>query len=490
MKELSIEEKAQAYDEALERAKSKLHYSDKPCFVDVTEIFPELKESEDEKIKKWLIEKQREWLQDQERGGYMDNENLIKTIKKSIAWLEKQGKPQDKGEISDGYHTFNELYYYRMLYNAAFFNMLPKEWVHKSKKHHDGEECFGGGWFIVIANLPTGQVSNHYKLKDWGLFDIQEKEIADEWDEHSPQEAADRLHKYLLKNQGEQKFIWSEEDEKLLNSALWHVKNSCGNGGKNSGEFEVYNLLKSLKDRVQPQWNPSEEQMQTLHAQLNEGAVTYTEDKRVLSTLYKDLMNIMSQEEKQDKKKETLCDKCRREQPSHSCQDITELGRCALEKQGEKKPADKVEPEFKIEKGKWYVCNNSRYKDFVIGKAYYCPKDGMLKPNENEMARYVAKNCFHLWTIKDAKDGDVLYCKKRITDDSEIIMIYEGISNNVDSYCRYSSKSEFNTYITNVLNVEHDSITPATKEQRDLLFSKMKESGCEWDSEKKELKRI
>ena len=43
---------------------------------------------------------------------------------------------------------------------------------------------------------------------------------------------------------------WSEEDEKLYNSALWHVKNSCSNGGKNSGEFEVYNWLKSLKERI------------------------------------------------------------------------------------------------------------------------------------------------------------------------------------------------------------------------------------------------
>ena len=103
----------------------------------------------------------------------------------------------DMGEVSDGYHTFNELYYYRMLYNAAFFNLLPKEWVHKSKRHHTGEECFGGGWFIVMANLPTGQISNHYELKDWDLFQIPEKEIADEWDGHTPQEAAERLYKYL-----------------------------------------------------------------------------------------------------------------------------------------------------------------------------------------------------------------------------------------------------------------------------------------------------
>lgn len=52
---------------------------------------------------------------------------------------------------------------------------------------------------------------------------------------------------------GKQKQDWSEEDEKLYTSALWHIKNSCGNGGKDSGEYEVYNWLKSIKDRVQPQ---------------------------------------------------------------------------------------------------------------------------------------------------------------------------------------------------------------------------------------------
>ena len=51
-------------------------------------------------------------------------------------------------------------------------------------------------------------------------------------------------------------------------------------------------------------------------------------------------------EEKQGEQ-ETLCDKCRKAQPSHSCQDITALGRCALEKQGEQKPAVII-PKFKV----------------------------------------------------------------------------------------------------------------------------------------------
>lgn len=131
---------------------------------------------------------------------YIDTEGYEAELLEIIDSLQQE---QDMDEVSDGYHTFGELYYYRMLYNAAFFNLLPKWCVHKSKRHHTGEECFGGGWFIVMANLPTGQISNHYELKDWDLFQVPEKEIADEWDGHTPQEAAERIHKYLQQEQQE-----------------------------------------------------------------------------------------------------------------------------------------------------------------------------------------------------------------------------------------------------------------------------------------------
>jgi hypothetical protein len=104
------------------------------------------------------------------------------------------------GETSDGYHTFNELYNFRKLYNAGLFNEWAKQGlfnVHKSKKHSDGEECFGGGWFIVTATIPTGQISNHYELKDWDLFKVEERELAAVWDGHTPQDVAKRLEEYL-----------------------------------------------------------------------------------------------------------------------------------------------------------------------------------------------------------------------------------------------------------------------------------------------------
>jgi hypothetical protein len=105
---------------------------------------------------------------------------------------------------SDGYHTFKELYEFRKLYNAALFNewaLNDKYNVHKSWKHADGKLCFGGGWFIVLAVLPNGQITNHYKAEDWDLFKIKEVDLPlVHFDGHSSKDVADRLH-YLITKQ-------------------------------------------------------------------------------------------------------------------------------------------------------------------------------------------------------------------------------------------------------------------------------------------------
>lgn len=93
------------------------------------------------------------------------------------------------------------MYEFRKVYNAALFN----EWalqgrysVHKSKKHYDGEDCFGGGWFIVVAILPLGQISNHYKIEDWDLFKCFAYETAlFPYDNHSSHDVLKRLKELL-----------------------------------------------------------------------------------------------------------------------------------------------------------------------------------------------------------------------------------------------------------------------------------------------------
>lgn len=110
-------------------------------------------------------------------------------------------------EISDGYHTFGELYDYRMLLQAMLFNQWAQIYdsrtdsrlhdVHKSWKHSDGQPCFGGGWFVVVATLPSGQITNHYKAEHWDLFKIPARDMAAEYDGHTPQQAAERMREFL-----------------------------------------------------------------------------------------------------------------------------------------------------------------------------------------------------------------------------------------------------------------------------------------------------
>jgi hypothetical protein len=109
------------------------------------------------------------------------------------------------GSTSDGHHTFDELYEYRMLYNAhaALGWLAAGIPVVKSWQHADGEPCFGGGWFIVTATLPTGQVSNHYAAEHWALFEVPEASLPPEWDGHTPADAAGRLRQHLTSRGGE-----------------------------------------------------------------------------------------------------------------------------------------------------------------------------------------------------------------------------------------------------------------------------------------------
>lgn len=180
---------------------------------------------------------------------------------------EPEAEPGDMGEVSDGYHTFNELYRYRMLYNAAFFNLLARNGqveVCKSRRHSDGEKCFGSDdWFIVMAMLPTGQVSNHYESKYWDLFDVPERETSFEYDGHTPNEAADRLEQYL--NQKKSGLTFEEafkflKDGNMIKRRGW--KNEHLDAFRRSGVSSIH-VEKSLiiiineETRRLTSWNPS-----------------------------------------------------------------------------------------------------------------------------------------------------------------------------------------------------------------------------------------
>lgn len=95
----------------------------------------------------------------------------------------------DLGELSDGYHTFNSLYEQRMYLTAALVKAHKyKCW--KSRRHSDGKECFGGGWFIVGFNTPEGPYTYHYQIAYWDMFDCPELAEAPAWDGHTEKDVA------------------------------------------------------------------------------------------------------------------------------------------------------------------------------------------------------------------------------------------------------------------------------------------------------------
>ena len=156
-----------------------------------------------------------------------------------------------------------------------------------------------------------------------------------------------------------------------------------------------------------------------------------------------------------------------------------------LEKQGGQKSVDKVEPKF--HEGEWVIGrateNEPRQIAEITEEGYKTTYGGWIGFSFEEDIR--------LWTIQDAKDGDVL-------TDGDMFVIFK--SNNHDPMTQhgcmfvYCSMMKNNSgwhefwYESGGLNPTY--YLPATKEQRDLLFQKMREAGYEWDAEKKELKKI
>lgn len=110
---------------------------------------------------------------------------LIDDGKVNFDNLKQYDKKVNSGDFSDGYHTFNELYYHRMILFAVICKQNEKlAW--KSWLHHDG--TMYDDYFIVGIDTPLGQYSYHYHKKYWDEFDVKELPNAPEWDGHEPKD--------------------------------------------------------------------------------------------------------------------------------------------------------------------------------------------------------------------------------------------------------------------------------------------------------------
>ena len=120
--------------------------------------------------------------------------------------------PDNIGEFSDGYHTFNELYHHRAVLFSVICNMFPeKSW--KSKLHDTGDMF--DGMFIVGIETEYGQATYHYDIEPyWDMFKIKELEKAPKWDGHTSSDAIERIGNMSVKGYRKQSG-WINVEERL-----------------------------------------------------------------------------------------------------------------------------------------------------------------------------------------------------------------------------------------------------------------------------------
>ena len=256
MEKLSIEAKAKTYDEAIKRLEDIKTGKCQKTFL-FTEglfdyIFPELAESEDERIRKAIIAAIKEdW------PGHTD----------WIDWLEKQGEQKliDKIQLgkkykciaSPRYSTFmvGEIYKPEDKFLCSLMNFCSDcfEPIEDEQKPADKvKHKFNVGDIIKSTSHPMLRPrkiisidKDCYWCEDKGCIGFAWE---DDWE--------------LV----EQKPSWNKEDEEKMMSIFLGIETFCPSIIYGNGKEELLNWFKDLKERLQPQnpWKPSDEQMITL----------------------------------------------------------------------------------------------------------------------------------------------------------------------------------------------------------------------------------
>ena len=96
-------------------------------------------------------------------------------------------------DISDGYHTFGDLYKHRTYLLALAMIHLPYAW--KARKHEDG--TMFDGMFVVGFPTPNGMVTYHCDNEYWNDFKVPEIPHAPHFNGYSDADVLDREKAFL-----------------------------------------------------------------------------------------------------------------------------------------------------------------------------------------------------------------------------------------------------------------------------------------------------
>ena len=155
-----------------------------------------------------------------------------------------------------------------------------------------------------------------------------------------------------------------------------------------------------------------------------------------------------------------------------------------LEKQGEQL-TDKNKQRFEVGD---LVVDNCGYVwkiEGILNQFYLL--EGIEGGESRPTVDWVDEN-FHIWTIQDAKDGDVLACNEEIL----LFKSYSVLQGRISLYCWYNGHTNnfHSKEVIDILLPKRHKVCPATKEQRDALMKAMNNAGYEWNAETKTLEKL
>ena len=87
-----------------------------------------------------------------------------------LNFLDLNKNKESIGEFTDGSHSYNELYYDRMVLFSVICETY-KDFAWKSLKHSDG--IMYKDYFVVGIDTPKGQFSYHYHVDYWNYFSVK-----------------------------------------------------------------------------------------------------------------------------------------------------------------------------------------------------------------------------------------------------------------------------------------------------------------------------
>lgn len=119
-------------------------------------------------------------------------------LNQGILFRERRPEGVSAGDVSDGHHTFNDLYEHRRALTAVLATIGAingDSW--RSKLHHPEDGPMFDGSFIVGIELTTGPISYHYPLSSWDEFAaVPVLEHAPKWDGAGPADTLTRLAEF------------------------------------------------------------------------------------------------------------------------------------------------------------------------------------------------------------------------------------------------------------------------------------------------------